>query len=605
MRILFYISFLVLVGLSSFGCQGSDESSKKSSDNSFPEDSQFEVSEGSSGSSKTISTAKSPPGDGRVMFVDVSSDLGVVLKNVSGDSEQSYVVDAMMGGSALFDYDNDGDLDLYVLNGSRVVGFPDGDHPRNALYRNDGNTFIDVTEKSGTGDEGWGMGCVTGDYNNDGDLDIYVTNYGKNVLYSNQGDGTFKDVTERAKVGDEGLSTGCAFFDYDGDGDLDLYVANYIDFNHFLETTPDRSYRWKGLKVHFGPRGINGDGDILYRNEGDGTFSDVTEEAKVVGEKMLYGLGVICGDYDNDGDQDIYVANDTGPNFLYQNNGDGTFTDVGWMIGAAYSAYGEAQGCMGIAFGDYDNDGYQDIFVTNFWEQTNTLYHNDKGAFFSDVSFDGGVAIESFEFLAWGTGFFDYDNDGDKDLFVANGHIFPQLDRANLGTSYAQTNQLFENLGDGTFEDVSENSGAGLQIKKVSRGASFGDYDNDGDIDIFVLDLNDTPTFLRNEGGNRNNWLMVKTVGVQSNRDGIGARIKVSCGELTQINEVRSGSSYLSQNDLRVHFGLGKSNTVDLLEVIWPSGLVERFENLSVNQLVVVQEGSGIIKGSTFSAISR
>ena len=516
--------------------------------------------------------------------------------NVSGDSEQTYVIDTMMGGSAFFDYDNDGDLDLYVLNGSRVVGFPDGDHPRNAFYRNEGGRFADVTEEAGLGDAGWGMGCAIGDYDNDGYPDIYVTNYGKNVLYRNQGDGKFKDVTDYARVGDERFGTGCAFFDYDADGDLDLYVANYVDFKHFIETTPDKSYMWKGLRVHFGPRGMKGGADILYRNEGNGTFADATEEANVVDHQKLYGLGVICGDYDNDGDQDIYVANDTGPNYLYQNQGNGTFTDVGWMIGAAYGEDGEAQGCMGIAFGDYDNDEYQDILVTNFWEQTNTLYHNDAGEFFSDLSFDAGVGVESFNFLAWGTEFFDYDNDGDKDLFIANGHLFPQLDRVNLGVSYAQTNQLFENLGDGTFDEVSELAGEGLRSKKVSRGASFGDYDNDGDIDIFVLNLNDLPTFLRNEGGNNNNWLMVETVGVDSNRDGIGARIRVRCGELTQINEVRSGSSYLSQNDFRAHFGLGESDIVDLLEVSWPSGRVESFENLAANRLVVVQEGKGIIE---------
>ena len=543
-----------------------------------------------------LDSASGLQGDGRVKFVDVAADLGIDLKNVSGDSEQTYVIDTMMGGSAFFDCDGDGDLDLYVLNGSRVVGFPIGDHPRNALYRNDGDRFSDATEETGLGDTGWGMGCAVADYDNDGDLDIYVTNYGRNVLYSNRGDGIFKDVTEYAGVGDDRFGTGCTFFDYDGDGDLDLYVANYVDFKYFIETTPNKSYTWKGLRVHFGPRGMRGGADILYRNEGDGTFVDATAEANVVDEQKLYGMGAISGDYDRDGDQDIYVANDTGPNYLYQNNGAGTFAEVAWMVGAAYGESGEAQGCMGIAYGDYDNDEYQDILVTNFWEQTNTLYHNDAGAFFSDLSFDAGIGEESFQFLAWGTEFFDYDNDGDKDLFVANGHLFPQLDRANLGVSYAQTNQLFENLGDGTFDEVSEVSGEGLRVEKVSRGASFADYDDDGDVDIFVLNLNDTPTLLRNEGGNENNWLMVGTAGVESNRDGIGARVKIRCGELTQVSEVRSGSSYLSQNDFRVHFGLGKSARVDLLEITWPSGLVEWFENLPANRIVIVQEGRGIVE---------
>ena len=531
----------------------------------------------------------------RVQFVDVAEQVGVVAQNVSGDSEQTYLVDSMMGGSAFFDYDQDGDLDLYILNGSKVVGFPDQEHPRNTFYRNEQGKFVDATDEANLGDAGWGMGCAVGDYDNDGDLDIYITNYGRNTLYANQGDGTFVDVTEYAQVGDERFGTGCAFLDYDGDGYLDLYVANYVDFKHFLQTTPNKSYMWKGLRVHFGPRGMKGSGDILYRNQGDGTFADVTVEARVVNQDKLYGMGVIGGDYDRDGDVDIYVANDTGPNFLYQNQGDGTFVDIGWMIGAAYDESGEAQGCMGIAYGDYDNDLYQDILVTNFWEQTNTLYHNDRGTFFSDLSFDAGVGKESFQFLAWGTEFFDYDNDGDKDLFVANGHLFPQLDRANLGTSYAQTNQLFENLGDGTFAEVSQVSGEGLKIKKVSRGASFGDYDDDGDLDIFVLNINDRPTLLRNDGGNENNWLMVKTIGTESNRDGIGARIEVHSGELTQSAEIRSGASYLSHNDLRTHFGLGQRETIDLLIVRWPSGLEERFENLSANRLVVLQEGEGIV----------
>ncbi len=541
--------------------------------------------------------------------MDVAEEVGVVAQNVSGDSEQTYLVDSMMGGSAFFDYDQDGDVDLYILNGSKVVGFPDQEHPRNTFYRNERGKFVDVTDEANLDDTGWGMGCAIGDYDNDGDLDIYITNYGRNVLYDNRGDGTFVDVTEYAQVGDERFSTGCAFFDYNSDGYIDLYVANYVDFKHFLQTTPNKSYVWKGLRVHFGPRGMKGSGDILYRNQGDGTFADVTVEARVVDQDKLYGMGVIGGDYDRDGDVDIYVANDTGANFLYQNQGDGTFTDIGWMIGAAYGESGEAQGCMGIAYGDYDNDLYQDILVTNFWEQTNTLYHNDRGTFFSDLSFDAGVGKESFRFLAWGTEFFDYDNDGDKDLFVANGHLFPQLDRANLGTSYAQTNQLFENLGDGTFVEVSQVSGKGLKIKKVSRGASFGDYDDDGDLDIFVLNINDRPTLLRNDGGNGNNWLMVKTIGTRSNRDGIGARIEVRCGGLTQSAEIRSGASYLSHNDLRSHFGLGQREAIDLLVVRWPSGLEERFENFSANRLVVLREGEGIVhtdeKGYSGRTISK
>ena len=533
----------------------------------------------------------------RVHFVDAAPELGVTLRNVSGDGEQQFVIDTMMGGSAFFDYDHDGDLDLYVLNGSRIQGFPDGDPPGNALYRNDGSTFSDHTAQSGLGDTRWGMGCAVADVDNDGDSDLYITNYGTNALYADGGDGTFADVGERAGVaGPESFSTGCAFFDYDRDGDLDLYVANYVDFGHFMATTPDRRYEWRGLTVHFGPRGMRGEADVFYRNEGDGLFSDATVAANLVDRDLLYGLGVVAGDYDNDGDADIYVANDTGPNYLYQNGGDGAFSEVAWTLGAALGESGDAQGCMGIAFGDYDNDGYHDILVTNFWEQTNTLYHNDAGQFFSDFTFDAGVGLESFQFLAWGTEFFDYDNDGDRDLFVANGHLFPQLERANLGVSYAQTNQLFENVGDGTFDEVSLDSGSGLQIARVSRGAAFGDYDDDGDVDIFVLNLNDPPTLLRNEGGSRNNWLIVRTVGAESNRDGIGARVTIRCGDLTQIGEVRSGSSYLSHSDSRVHFGLARAQIVDRLEITWPSGGAQSFEKVAANRIVVIREDSGIVR---------
>ena len=529
--------------------------------------------------------------EGRVQFTDVAADVGVRLRSVSGDSAQQYVVDAMVGGSAFLDHDGDGDLDLYVLNGSRVFGFPDGEAPRNALYRNDGGTFTDVTQATALGDTGWGMGCAVADYNNDGHADIFITNYGRNTLYENGGE-IFEDVTQRAGVGNEGFSAGCAFLDYDRDGDLDLYVANYVDFQQYMETTPNRRYEYRGLTVHFGPRGMRGEPDVFYRNEANGTFTDATAEANLVDHDRLYGLGVRAGDFDNDGDADFYVANDTGPNYLYQNGGDGTFTDVGWLMGVAFGESGESQGSMGIAFGDYDNDEDLDILVTNFWEQTNTLYSNNGGDMgFSDITFDARVGLESFRFLAWGAEFFDYDNDGDKDLFIANGHLFPQLSKANLGVNYAQPNQLFENLGDGTFDEVTQISGSGLQIEKVSRGAAFGDYDSDGDVDIFVFNLNDVPTLLRNDGGNRKNWLLVRLVGTQSNRDGIGARARLRYGDQTQVKEVDSGSSYLSQNDLRLHFGLGDATAVDELQVTWPSGLVQTIRDLPTNKVLVVREG--------------
>ncbi|MDA0337398.1 MAG: CRTAC1 family protein, partial [bacterium] len=477
------------------------------------------------------------------------------------------------------------------IDGSRSNSFG-GDVARNALYRNDGASFTDATDASGLGDARWGMGCAVADYDNDGDEDVYITNYGRNSFYENQGTGLYEDVTQRTRTGDPRFSTGCAFVDYDRDGDVDLYVANYVDFDRFMATTPERRYEWRGLTVHFGPRGIEGAADVLYRNEGDGTFVDATEAAGVVDHDLLFGLGVVAGDYNNDGLADIFVANDTGPNYLYQNSDGGVFTEMAWLRGVAFGSSGEAQGCMGIAFADFDNDLYVDLFVTNFWEETNTLYHNLEGAFFEDRTFDARLGLESFSFLAWGTEFFDADNDGDRDLFVANGHLFPQLNRANLGVSYAQPNQLFENSGDGTFEEISGTSGSGLRIKKVSRGAAFGDIDDDGDIDIAVLNLNDTPTLLRNDSGNGNNWLRVRTVGTSSNSDGIGARVTVRAGGRSQLGEVRSGGSYLSHSDRRLHFGLGTAGGVEQVEVRWPSGTVDRFRDMPVNTEFVAVEGS-------------
>ena len=541
----------------------------------------------------------------RVQFVDVAAQAGLTLVNTCGSKEKWYIIEAKGGGAAAFlDYDNDGDLDVYLINGSTLEGFKPGQEPTNKLYRNNGDgTFTDVTERAGVGDTGWGMGCSVADYDNDGYPDIYVTNYGPNVLYHNNGDGTFTDVTNRAGVGDKRWSTGSAWGDYDKDGDLDLYVSNYLDFET-LYKRKDKSLQpiiWRGIKVMAGPRGLKGAADVLYRNNGDGTFTDVTRQAGVVDYQKGYGFSVVFGDYDNDGDLDLYIANDSTPNYLYQNNGDGTFTEVALIAGVAYNEDGREQAGMGVAYGDYDNDGYMDIFVTNFSDDTNTLYHNEGNGFFTDVTFQAHLGEESLPYVCWGSSFFDYDNDGDLDLFVPTGHVYPQVDRFNIGQTYAEKNLLFENNGDGTFTEVSEFAGPGLKIQKVSRGACYGDYDNDGDVDILILNLNDAPTLLRNEGGNRNNWLMIKTIGTRGNRDGVGAKIKVVAGELVQYREVTAcGSSFLSQNDMRVHFGLGKRGRVDLIEIKWLSGEIQRFKNIPANQLLVVKEGEGIVKRVRF-----
>ena len=542
-----------------------------------------------------------------IRFVDAAEEAGITVQNVTGQAEKRYIVEAKGGGAATFlDYDRDGDQDLYVINGSTLEGFPPGEAPTNVLYRNNGDgTFTDVTQQAGVGDTGWGMGCVAADYDNDGRTDLYVTNFGRNVLYRNNGDGTFTDATQQAGVGDERWGTGCAFGDYDGDGDLDLYVANYVTFDINYKPKHGRENIWKGIKVMYGPRGLEGAADIFYRNNGDGTFTDVTEEAGLVDHAKAYGFTVLFGDYDNDGDQDIYVANDSVPNYLYRNNGDGTFTDVALVAGVGYSEDGREQAGMGAVFGDYDNDGWLDVFVTNFSDDNNTLYHNDGNGFFSEITFLTGLGEPSLPRVSWGTEFLDYNNDGYKDLFVATGHVYPQVDRYDFGTSYAQRNQLFENRKDGTFADVSDSVGEGLIIRKVSRGAAFGDYDNDGDIDVLVLNLGDRPTLLRNDGGNAHHWLKFRTIGTKSNRDGVGARITVITGDLSQIREVHIGSSFLSGNDIRPHFGLGSYTEADRVDIRWPSGTVEHFEHVPADRLIVLKEGEGIVEERCFEETSQ
>ena len=534
----------------------------------------------------------------QVRFVDVTEEAGITIKTTSGGEEKRYIVEAKGGGAATFlDYDDDGWMDIYIVNGSRLEGFPPGEEPRNVLYRNNGDgTFAEVTEEAGVGDAHWGMGCTAADYDNDGYTDIYVANFGPNVLYHNNGDGTFTDVTEEAGVGDPRWSTGTAWGDYDGDGDLDLYVANYVNF----DVNNIEKYRkvnvWRGIEVMAGPRGLEGAEDVFYRNNGDGTFTDFTTEAGLTDRLKGYGFAVLFADYDNDGDLDIYIANDSVPNYLYRNNGDGTFTEVGLEAGVAYSEDGREQAGMGAVFGDYDNDGDLDLFVTNFSDDNNTLYRNDGDGFFTDVTFQSGLGAPSLPFVSWGTEFLDYDNDGWKDLFVATGHVYPQVDQYNFGMTYEERNQLYHNNRDGTFTEVTEVAGPGMQIKKVSRGATFGDYDNDGDIDVLVLNMGDRPTLLRNEGGNRNHWIKFRTVGTRSNRDGIGARIWVTAGGLTQMREVYMGSSFLCGNDIRVHFGLGKNDKADLVRIRWPSGLVEEFRDLKADRLYILKEGEGIYR---------
>jgi hypothetical protein len=536
-----------------------------------------------------------------VQFTDVTKPAGLAF-NHAFSSEQKYIVESMSGGAAFFDYNNDGLPDIYLINSPTVDMALKGGKARCALYRNNGDgTFTDVTDKAGVGYPGWGMGVCAGDYDNDGYVDLYVTCFGPNVLYHNNGDGTFANVTEKAGVGDPRWSTGAAFADYDNDGYLDLVVVNYVDVT--LEKLPefgkDKNCEYRGIKVQCGPRGLPGAGDRLYHNNRDGTFTDVTKAAGVSDPRGDYGLGVIWTDYNDDGLVDLYVANDSVPNFLYKNNGNGTFTEVGFAAGVAVNEDGIEQAGMGVTVGDYDHDGRFDIFVTNFSEDYNTLYRNLGKGLFSDASHASRTAISSYPYLAWGTKFFDYDNDGWVDLLVVNGHVYPQVDAAGMN-SYRQRKLLYHNERDGTFTEVAEQAGRALMEKRASRGAAFGDFDNDGDVDTIINDIEGPPMLLRNDGGNRNHSILIRPIGTKSNRDGIGARVKVVAGTLVQIDEVRSGGSYLSHHDLQLHFGLGNLEKVDMIEIRWPSGLVEKIADIKADQAVVVKEGKGSIAAQPF-----
>ena len=526
-------------------------------------------------------------------FSDQTAAAGITYRNVFGGQEKHYILESHGSGAAFFDHDSDGDLDLYIVNGATFATYRNRSGPGNALYRNRGDgTFVEITREAGVGDAGWGGGVAVGDIDNDGRPDLYATNYGANVLYRNRGSDRFVDATQEAGVGGDQYSASAAFFDYDSDGDLDLYVANYVVFDaENLPTEPKLCTFFSGLRVYCGPKGLVGAPDVLYRNEGDGAFIDVTQASGVATANRYYGLGVVPTDYDSDGDSDLFVANDETPNVLFQNQGDGTFQDVALIAGVAYNGDGDVEAGMGADFGDYDQDGDPDLYVTHFFTETNTLYRNEGGARFSDVTTTAGLAAATVEMLGWGTRFFDYDNDGRLDLFVANGHVYPQVDQAETGTTYRQPNQLFRNEGGGRFAPVS--AGLGLAQAKVSRGTSFGDYDDDGDIDLFVVELNDAPTLLRNDGGNAGNYLVVQVFGREDNRDGIGTRVSLQAAGKRQWRTVNGSGSYLSHSALRVHFGLGTAQSSDRVEINYPNGNTYAIENVPANKLLVVRQRQG------------
>jgi hypothetical protein len=530
---------------------------------------------------------------GGPVFTDITEASGITFRHVLAP-EKRYIIESMSGGVALFDYNNDGWLDLYFVNSPTVATASDPRSARSELWRNNGNgSFTDVTERAGVGYPGWGMGVSTGDFDNDGWEDLYVTCFRADRLYRNNGDGRFTEVAAKAGVSDPRWSTGATFGDYNNDGRLDLFVANYIDLK--LDALPEfgkgKNCQFQGLPVQCGPRELNGAGDSLFRNNGDGTFTDVSKQAGVADQEGLFGLGVAWCDFDQDGFIDLYVANDTGANYLYRNSGKGTFSEIGLISGAALSEDGKGQSSMGVAIGDYDHRGRSSIFVTNFSDEYNAFYRHEKGFTFTDVSYATQTGRASLPYVGWGCGFFDYDNDGWLDLLVANGHVYPQLATAKLKIDYLQRKLFYRNNRNGTFAEIAAEAGPAMNEPAASRGAAFGDIDNDGDIDVVINNLDGAPNLLRNDGGNRNNFLVINLIGSKSNRSAYGARIKVAAGDLVQIAERRGGGSYLSQNDTRLHFGLEKRTKIDYIEVRWPGGAVEKFMNIPINTFILIKEG--------------
>jgi enediyne biosynthesis protein E4 len=551
-----------------------------------------------------------PGSDLGLSFVDVAHESGLNAKTIyGGEHKNKYLLETTGCGVAFYDYDNDGWLDIFLVNGWRLEGFPKGQEPTSHLFKNNRDgTFTDITAKANLAHSGWGQGVCIGDYDNDGFDDLFVSCFGKNVLFHNNGDGTFTDVTVKAGVGGSGKrwNTGCAFVDYDRDGKLDLFVANYIDLDLATAPVPESGpCLYKSIMVACGPPGLNGGKNILFHNNGDGTFTDVSEQAGILQASGTYGLGVLTADFDNDGWPDIYVANDSTASALYQNKKDGKFQDIAIEAGCALSPDGKPQAGMGVSAIDYDMDGNLDIVKTNFAGDTPSLYHGVGGANFEDATFVAGLGAHT-QYLGWGCGFFDMDNDGWPDILICNGHVYPEVEQLKTEAGYPQRKLLYRNLRNGHFEDVSMRTGSAISYAAASRGCAFGDFDNDGDLDVVVNNVNDYPQLLRCDSSTENNWIKIKLEGKKSNRSGIGARIRCITRPLgeskphAQMDEVRSGGSYFSQNDLRVHFGIGKAEKVDLIEIRWPSGQLDTLKDVKPNQLVFVKEGEGVVRAMQF-----
>lgn len=523
-----------------------------------------------------------------IRLQDVTQDSGIRFLHTDGSSGEHYLMEAMASGLATFDYDRDGDLDIYFLNGAPLRGSDVKETPRDALYRNDGGwRFTDVTEQSRLGDPGFGLGVAIADYNEDGFPDVFVSNFGPKSLFRNNGDGTFSEVTAESGLSDgTRVGAGASFLDIEGDGDLDLYVANYIKFS-YADYTPTL---FKGRKVYPGPLVFPPEQHQLFRNNGDGTFADISRPAGI-SLTATWGMGTVAADFDDDGDPDIFVANDSDRNFLFQNDGTGSFREVGALVGVAYDYQGHALGSMGVDVGDFNNDGRLDIFHTSYQKQLTVLYQNLGGGFFQDVTPRTGAGQGTFQRVNWGTGLIDFDNDGDRDLFIVNGHIHDNLDDFDDNTAYLQPNQLLENQNGKRFVDVSKESGVGLRAVHSGRGACFEDFDNDGDVDAVVLNSRALPTLLDNRRANAHGWIEIELVGRKSNRDGVGARVRVKSGNLVQIAEVHSGRGYQSHFGSRLHFGLAEHQRVEQIEIRWSGGARDIIRDVARNQIVQIHEG--------------
>jgi hypothetical protein len=531
-------------------------------------------------------------------FLDVAAQAGLTAPLIYGPPDhKTYIVETVGCGCAFIDYDNDGWLDIFLLCGTRLEGAPEG--ATNRLYHNNRDgTFTDVTEKAGLRRTGWASAVCVGDYNNDGFDDLFITYWGENVLYRNNGDGTFTDVTKEAGLLDTGKKwgSGCTFVDYDRDGHLDLFISHYVDFDITKVPKPGENpfCNWKGIPVNCGPRGLPPAVPALYHNNGDGTFTDVSVKSGVAKATGSYGMTAVAADFDNDGWPDIYVACDSTPSFLFHNNHDGTFSEIGLEAGVALNEDGMEQAGMGVGVGDYNLDGSLDILKTHFADDTAVLYRNDGKGIFEDVTNPAGLGVET-RYISWGAGIFDLDNDGYPDLFWVTGSVYPEIEAKLPAYPFKSPRILFRNLRNGKFEELLDQAGPGIAAAHASRGVAFGDFDNDGDIDILVMNLNEPPSLLRNDLKGNHNWVKVKLIGTKSNRSAIGARVTAHYGGKVQAQEVLSQASFYSANDLRLHFGLGASPTVDLV-IRWPTGAIERLTNVPVNRIITVKEGAGLIK---------